>query len=193
VRLVITELGSGLFPPNPSNNLKVAYTGRLFSDGTVFDSNDAFFLKISDNVINGWKIGLSLMTQGSHAKLYIPSLYAYGASGQGSSIPGNSILVFDIYLESVTPTVEQNNRLALDIDAIDFELEENSIVAVEHPTGIRYVVTQVGDGSAPDLYSQVKINYLGKLFLMERFFRIKLRLLLVHRLVAELPIMFQDW
>src|SRR5688572_5847672 len=64
IRLVITEQGTGTIPPNPNNNLKVTYAGRLFSNGFMFDNNngDEFFLKLSDNVIAGWKIGLALLT-----------------------------------------------------------------------------------------------------------------------------------
>jgi FKBP-type peptidyl-prolyl cis-trans isomerase len=163
VRIVITELGSGPFPPNSGNNLKAAYTGRLFSNGAIFDSNDAFYFKTSDNIINGWKIGLTMMTQGTRAKLYIPSGYAYGDKANGP-IPANSILVFDMFLESVASTDQQIARFEADVLEIDIELEGNENV-VAHETGIRYEVTQIGVGITPNLYDQVKINYKGKLFL----------------------------
>lgn len=162
VRIVITELGTGPFPPNSGNNLKAAYTGRLFSNGTVFDSNDAFYFKTSDNIINGWKIALTMMTQGTHATLYIPSVYGYGSTANGT-IPANSILVFDIFLESVAATDQQIARFESDVSEIDLALAENENVVV-HETGIRYEVTQIGLGLTPGLYDQVKINYKGKLF-----------------------------
>lgn len=163
VRIVITELGSGPFPPNSGNNLKAAYTGRLFSNGTVFDSNDAFYFKTSDSIINGWKIALTMLTQGTHAKIYIPSVYGYGNKANGP-IPANSILVFDMFLESVASTEQQIARFESDVSEIDLALAENENV-VEHETGIRYEVTQIGGGGAtPSLYDQVRISYKGKLF-----------------------------
>jgi len=162
IRLVITDMGAGTIPPNSANNLNVAYTGRLLSDGTIFDTNDEFLFKLSDNVIAGWKIGLALITEGTYAKLYIPSGWAYGTSGQGS-IPGNAILVFDIHLIDVVPTQQQVDKLEADIETIDAHLITNEIEAELHESGIRYVVTEMGTGSTPLFYSPVKIGYKGKL------------------------------
>jgi FKBP-type peptidyl-prolyl cis-trans isomerase FkpA len=162
IRLVISELGTGVLPPNPGNNLKVDYTGRLLSDGSIFDSNDSFLFKLSDNIISGWKIGLALITEGTHAKLYIPSYWAYGTSGQ-SSIPGNATLVFDIHLIDVVPTQQQLDKLEDDVEAIDAYLTTNEIEAELHESGIRYVVTETGIGATPSLYDAVKISYKGKL------------------------------
>jgi FKBP-type peptidyl-prolyl cis-trans isomerase len=162
VRVVITAMGTGTIPPNFGNNLKVAYSGSLLSNGAVFDFNDSYLLKLSDGVIVGWKIGLSLITQGTYAKIYIPSAWGYGTTGQGP-IPANANLVFDIHLIDVVPTVQQENLLASDITAIDNYLVQNEITAVSHSSGIRYVITQEGTGDVPTLYDQVKINYSVKL------------------------------
>jgi len=163
IRLVISTLGTGTIPPNPSNNLKVAYTGRFLSTGAVFDSNNSFLLKLSDNVIQGWKIGIGMLTKGAVAKLYIPSGWAYGAEGNGS-IPKNAVLVFDINLIDVVPTQAQNDRITADGNTIDAYLNTNSITAVTHPSGIRYVVTQQGGGVTPSLYDEVKVKFRATLF-----------------------------
>jgi len=157
IRLVITTVGTGLIPPNTGNNLKVGYTGRLLSTGGVFDSNPAYLTKLSD-VIDGWKIGLALLTEGAQAKLYIPSGWGYGTKGNGS-IPPNANLVFDINLIDVVPTQPQVDRLNADIATIDTYLSSNAIAAVSHPSGIRYVTTQPGPGGSPTLYDRVKINF----------------------------------
>jgi FKBP-type peptidyl-prolyl cis-trans isomerase FkpA len=162
IRLVITTMGTGEIPPNPSNNLKVAYTGKFLSTGGIFDSNDNFILKLSDQVIVGWKIGISLLTKGAEAKLFIPSGYGYGASGN-ASIPGNANLVFDINLIDVVPNTQQVSQLTTDIAAIDSYLASNSIAnAVSHSSGIRYVITQMGTGATPTLYNTVKVNFVAK-------------------------------
>jgi FKBP-type peptidyl-prolyl cis-trans isomerase len=162
VRLVITTPGTGAIPPNPSNNLKVAYTGRLLSTGGIFDSNSSFLLKLSDQLINGWKFGIALLTEGAHAKLYIPSGWGYGASGSGS-IPGNANLVFDINLIDVVPTTQQESKLASDIAAIDSYLATNGITnTISHSSGIRYEITEIGSGATPSLYTAVKVNFVAK-------------------------------
>jgi hypothetical protein len=46
VRIVITELGPGPFPPNSGNNLKAAYTGRLFSNELFSIPMMLFILKL---------------------------------------------------------------------------------------------------------------------------------------------------
>lgn len=55
-------------------------------------------------------------------------------------------------------------QLEADINAIDEYLAQNEIKGVQkHSSGIRYVVTNQGSGSAPDLCDQVTLIYLGKL------------------------------
>ncbi|HEU5291066.1 MAG TPA: FKBP-type peptidyl-prolyl cis-trans isomerase [Cyclobacteriaceae bacterium] len=162
LRLVISTFGTGTIPPNAGNNLKAAYTGRLLSNGAVFDSNSGYIFKLSD-VIQGWKIGIGMLTKGAVAKLYIPSGWAYGATGSGT-IPANANLVFDISLLEVTPTQAQLDRLAADGNTIDAYLSENSITAQTHPSGLRYVITQEGGGATPSLYDEVKVKFRATLF-----------------------------
>ena len=115
VRIVITTLGTAGLPPNLGNDLKVVYTGRLLG-GAEFDSG-TLYEKLG-NYIFGWQIALQLLPEGSMATIYIPSSYAYGNQGN-SSIPPNTNLVFDVFLESVTPTPGQVSKLASDGVIID--------------------------------------------------------------------------
>jgi FKBP-type peptidyl-prolyl cis-trans isomerase len=165
IRMEILELGTGV-PPNAGNNLKIDYVGKLFSDGSIFDQKDNYLdIKLSSSIINGWKIALSMMNKGTHAIVYIPSGLAYGTKGREGgapfnvNIPKNAILVFDIFLEEVSNTTAQNAQLTADIAAIDFQLEEDNITAIEDPSGVRIQHTQIGTGSSPGIYSQVKIKF----------------------------------
>jgi len=76
----------------------VNYTGRLLSNGNIFDSSAAPVQFPLTNLILGWQIGFPLMPKGSIATLYIPSGYGYGSNGAGASIPPNANLIFNVEL-----------------------------------------------------------------------------------------------
>lgn len=85
--------------PTINDEVEVHYEG-YFLDGTVFDSSIERNEKITfplRNVIVGWQIGIPLLKEGGKGKFLIPSIHAYGSSGRGS-IPGNSVLIFDVEL-----------------------------------------------------------------------------------------------
>lgn len=54
-------------------------------------------------------------------------------------------------------------KLASDIEAIDLYLATNGITAQSEPRGVRYVITQQGDGTTPCLQNRVTVKYTGKL------------------------------
>lgn len=96
----IIEMGSG---PKASVNSKISitYTGKLMN-GQTFDealTPNAEPWPLS-SLIKGWIIGIPLINEGGHIKLIIPSSLAYGCA-QYYTIPGNSVLYFDIHLVDV--------------------------------------------------------------------------------------------
>ena len=82
----------------------VEYTGRLI-DGKVFDRTDNEPLHIEvGSAIPGWNEGIQKVGKGGRLKLYIPPALGYGdedSSGVISSIPANSVLIYDIRLLDV--------------------------------------------------------------------------------------------
>lgn len=89
----------------PNDTVTVHYTGALASDGTIFESSldsgstATFGL---NQVIAGWTQGLPGMKTGGTRRLLIPSSLAYGATPpQGSNIPANADLVFDVQLVKI--------------------------------------------------------------------------------------------
>lgn len=96
------------------DKVKLNYTGRNFA-GKVFDSNtDIAFkhvepfevdLSVSGTVIPGWEEGLLFLNKGSKAVLYVPSPLAWGKEGAGGDIGPNEILMFDIEMLSIEPSV----------------------------------------------------------------------------------------
>lgn len=93
----IEREGSGGFPLSTSS-VTVEYTGYLLDgkkfDGTTSGNPISFDL---NQVITGWQEGIPKFQKGGKGKLIIPSAMAYGRRAQ-SSIPANSVLVFDIHL-----------------------------------------------------------------------------------------------
>jgi FKBP-type peptidyl-prolyl cis-trans isomerase len=157
VRFIIDSLASG-FPPKNSSTVSFTYTGRFLS-GTVFDEGD--ITGVVSTFIGGFQVGLSLLPEGTKARLFIPSGYGYGTAGS-KGIPANAILMFEVRLTDVVTSETEKQRLATDTVAIDNYLATNSIDAVRDKSGLRYVITQLGTGPKPSLYSKVKINYTGK-------------------------------
>jgi len=85
----------------------VHYTGWLLngvdSVGKKFDSSvdrgqHFQFMLGAGQVIKGWDLSVADMKTGEKRLVILPSEYAYGARGAGSSIPANAILIFEIEL-----------------------------------------------------------------------------------------------
>ncbi|EEI92937.1 peptidyl-prolyl cis-trans isomerase, FKBP-type [Sphingobacterium spiritivorum ATCC 33300] len=85
--------------PTSEDEIVAHYKGTLL-DGKTFDSSYDRGTPLTLNllsVIEGWKLGIPLMSVGSKYRFYIPSKLGYGPNGSGP-IPGNSTLIFDIEL-----------------------------------------------------------------------------------------------
>ena len=94
---IIDEEGTGSYPTLDSI-VEVQYTGKyldeqVFDSGTIEYRLDAFIL--------GWQEGIPLFNEGGRGKLFIPSGLGYGAYDY-RTIPGNSVLIFDIELINVS-------------------------------------------------------------------------------------------
>ena len=96
---VINKEGSGTRPTSASN-VTVDYKG-YFLDGVVFDESNSNGISFRLNeVIQGWTEGITYFKEGGNGILLVPYNLGYGESGRGS-IPGGSVLIFDIRLLSV--------------------------------------------------------------------------------------------
>ena len=60
-------------------------------------------------------------------------------------------------------------QMATDIEIIDTYLKENGIEAEKTDAGVRYVITEQGDGPIPDLGESVNVHYAGRLLTGEYF------------------------
>ena len=92
--------------PKKGQTVQVHYTGWLQSNMTKFDSSvdrgQPFEFTIGiGQVIKGWDEGVITMKVGGKRTLIIPPSLGYGERGAGTSIPPNSVLVFDVELLGV--------------------------------------------------------------------------------------------
>lgn len=89
----------------PGATVTVDYTGAVASTGVVFQSSKDSGQPVSfplSQVIPGWSQGIPGMKVGGTRRLLIPAALAYGANPpQGSGIPANADLVFDVTLHSI--------------------------------------------------------------------------------------------
>ena len=111
----ILEVGDGTVSPLFTDSVDVNYRGQLIplNDGQIVTFDQSYQGELDLNaatsvgykpsgVVTGWTSALQEMKAGDRWKLYIPYNLGYGESGY-SSIPGYSILIFDLYLEKVIP------------------------------------------------------------------------------------------
>lgn len=94
------------------DTVTVDYTGAVASTGIVFESSldtgspipISLNVKSQQHAISGWIEGVPGMKVGGKRRLLIPAIKAYGATPpQGSNIPVNADLVFDITLRKIGP------------------------------------------------------------------------------------------
>ncbi|XP_033960990.1 peptidyl-prolyl cis-trans isomerase FKBP1A-like [Pseudochaenichthys georgianus] len=98
--------GDGRTFPQKGQTVFVHYVGTL-TNGNKFDSSrdrgQPFKFKIGQGqVIRAWDEGVAQMSVGQMARLTCSSDYAYGARGFPPVIPGNSTLIFEVELLSIS-------------------------------------------------------------------------------------------
>lgn len=89
----------------------VDYTGAVAATGVIFqsslDSGQQATFSL-DEVISGWKEGMVGMKEGGVRRMVIPAEKAYGSTPpEGSGIPADAALVFDVTLHQVSAGDEQ--------------------------------------------------------------------------------------
>lgn len=103
--IIVTQPGTGARPVR-GQSVSATYTGRLVSNGNIFDSTTSrgdqpFTFQIGlGQVIEGWDIGFSRLNQGSKAILLIPSALGYKGRANGP-IPSASVLRFDVEVKTI--------------------------------------------------------------------------------------------
>lgn len=99
----VLEEGEGGDTPGQTTRVEVKYKGT-FTNGFEFDSSPSGETVEfnTSGVIDGFSEGLQLMTEGAKFELFLPPAIGYGeAPPQGSGIPPNVVLRFEVELVSI--------------------------------------------------------------------------------------------
>jgi len=102
LQYIVLKEGTGE-KPGPNDTAICHYRGSLL-DSTEFDNSydrgEPLTIPVS-GVIKGWTEGLQLMNKGSKYKFFIPYELGYGLRGAPPTIPGGSMLIFEVELVDV--------------------------------------------------------------------------------------------
>jgi len=99
----VLEEGDGEDTPGQSSRVEVNYKGT-FTNGFQFDGSPSGETVVfnTTGVIDGFSEGLQLMTEGAKYELFMPPSIGYGSTPpQGSGIPPNVVLRFEVELVSI--------------------------------------------------------------------------------------------
>ena len=167
LRYVIDSVGTGL-KPTIDGTISVKYTARFLPTNDIFDHTTNGVVLDVNSLIEGWKIGVQLMTKGSKFRLYVPSGLAYGTSGAGTFVTPNANLIFEIEL------LDDDAQLAADIVAIDAflldSLHTDPDLINKDPSGLRYIYSAVGTGPKAISTSFINVTYTGKIMPTQKVF-----------------------
>ena len=155
-----TKEGDGK-APKKGHKITIQYTGYL-EDGTMFETSknrpNELVLKFGLNqMLPGWEEAFGMMKEGGTMKILLPPWLGFGEQGKGN-IPPNAHLTFDLELEKVTdPEVE----LKEDKAAFESEMALKYPKAKSTKSGLRYIITEEGDGDFPKAGQTVEVHYSG--------------------------------
>ena len=107
----MTTLVPGAGPsPQPDDLVEIGYKGQL-KDGHVFDEQEKVPFPAS-GAIPGFTAAMARMQVGGKYRLWIPADQGYGPQGSPPVIPPDSLLVFDVALQSINnPQVLSEMRM----------------------------------------------------------------------------------
>lgn len=159
---VPTVTNANAAKPATGTNVAFLYTGTLL-DGTTFGSaqdrtKPASFVLGNQTTISGLQQGISLMHLGDKATLLIPSGLAFGATGNGGTVPANTVIRLDV-------EVVDFNYAATDDALIQKYIAANNITgAQKQASGLYYVpVVANATGTQATAGKSVSVLYTGKL------------------------------
>ena len=165
VYYVIDSVGKGA-TPLLTDYVNIKFKGYLLNETLFSNSKDSSYEFQMGSLIAGLQIGLQKFKVGGKGKILIPSAYAFGNQAT-TTVPANSIVVFEIELKSAKSTNYED-------DLLKAYIAKKGWSAQSTPEGVYYVIDSVGTGANPTPSSAVTIFYKGYL-LDETVFDSRLR------------------
>jgi FKBP-type peptidyl-prolyl cis-trans isomerase len=149
--------------PQPGNQVKVNYTGKLMN-GEVFDTSERsgrpYQFTIDDApVIEGWHKGIPNIPLGAKGTIYIPPSLGYGKKTSGK-IPPNSPLIFEVEVVDLVDPMAFRRIKAMEIE--DY-LKARNIHAEKTKDLLYYKIDKLGNGNFPHVGQTVEVHYKGTL------------------------------
>lgn len=151
---VIDKEGTGA-TPLLTDYINIKFKGYLLDETIISDSKDSAIEFRMNELIEGLKIGLQKFKVGGKGKIILPSAYGFGTQST-TSIPANSMLVFEIDLVSAQATNGEDKKIK------DF-IAKKGWTAQSTPEGVYYVTDVEGSGTTPTVNSTIKVFYKGYL------------------------------
>jgi peptidylprolyl isomerase len=148
---IVVSKGRGI-KVDSGMNVTVHYTG-YFEDGSIFDSSVERDEPISipigtGKVIKGWDEGITYLSVGDKARLFIPYGLAYGEAARGP-IPAKSNLIFDVEIIKAEKIVS----------ALPYDVKGKDTIITA--SGLKYIKVQESTGKQAVKGNTVKVHYTG--------------------------------
>ncbi|MBN1994663.1 MAG: FKBP-type peptidyl-prolyl cis-trans isomerase [Anaerolineae bacterium] len=152
LQYMIVSKGSG---PTPQKGevVKVHFNGWL-ADGTSLGNSYEFGEPLAfpigeERIMPGWDEGFALLQAGSKAKFILPPELGFGEQGDGSVIPPNAWLYFEVELLDILPGAPDSPA----------EVAESDYTVTE--AGLKYYDLKTGSGDTSEMEQIVSIHYTG--------------------------------
>jgi FKBP-type peptidyl-prolyl cis-trans isomerase len=100
LQYIILDKGDDESHPVENSFISVHQRCQLVNGNVIEDTyheNKPSEVKMEE-LIEGYREGIMLMTKGAKFRFFIPSELAWGKKGSGNKIPPNSVLIFDVRL-----------------------------------------------------------------------------------------------
>jgi FKBP-type peptidyl-prolyl cis-trans isomerase len=130
-----------------------------------------------------WRESIRRVRKGAVIRVITPSYLAFGKNGQGSNVPGNSIL------DSRIEVVDDTNIELHEDKLINRYLTEKNITAIKDISGVYYQIITAGNNNFPTIDSEITIAYTGR-FLSGTVFETRTN---ANPLTSKLSELIEGW
>ncbi len=157
IRYVVNDEGDG-DSPQIGDRIALKFTASSLSGLTLLSDTIGLTLDLNSPLVDAWLLMFPLLEEGGSITAYTPSGYAYGAGGN-NSVPQNENIIFNLELISVIDN--EDEQFEIETQIIDEFLTESEIDFLVHPSGIRYIILEEGNGDLPILEDFVEVTFNG--------------------------------